>query len=318
MIASEEIKESGAIVADAVAIDIKEERTRDNIRKLELFKNNMDYTSAQAKLIERFPTKESVKEYYEQATRSGVEGLYMHKGMAFAMIISGFWAVTMWIGFVYGIVADGWVGFMSYFTNWMWSFGAVFYTIYVLGILDASGYVHELLILGVLWPYFANVMAVLFLAPIMLLEDSSMLTDAAKTFSWGLVHLVEWVKHSLTGVIILVFIICIKDDIYNCMSKIKYSTSADVENFWLYVLINLIACNAVAVGYSVNNDFHKVYHMKLNTWVAIVILEIIYFLFLIIPILASTPISDPYSKNPLVPSSRIVSGGKIVVGEKTA
>ncbi|MBS1586657.1 MAG: hypothetical protein JSS82_14070 [Bacteroidetes bacterium] len=238
------------------------------------------------------------KKDYNDLVRTGYEPVYIHKSVGFALVVSGFWAATMFVGMFYGMIVDGWETYMSYFTNWMWSFGAVFYTIYVLGFLNPSGYIHHLLILGVFWPYFANVMAVLFLAPIMLLEDSSMITDAAKDYSMGVVHLVEWGKHSLPAVVLFIWIVCVKENITSEMNKLRYDTDEDMDLFWFYVLLNFIACNALAVGYSINNDFHHVYHMKLNTWVAIIVVEFIYVAFLVVPIILSSPISDPYSKNP--------------------
>lgn len=243
----------------------------------------------------------TTKDLYEELLREGVEPVVLHKSVGFALVLSAFWATVVWLGAVYGLATDGWTMYSRYFTNWMWTSGAVFYTIYVLGFLDASGLVHDRLIYIAFWPYFANVMAVLFLAPIMLLEDSSMLTEAAEQYSWGVVHLVEWAKHSLPAVVIFIWIVLLRSNIESVMARLRYSTQNDRELFWMYMIVEFIICNSLPVGYSVNNNFHHVYHMRLNTWVAIAIIELIFVLFLVVPILLTTPISDPYSHHPLVP-----------------
>jgi hypothetical protein len=243
---------------------------------------------------------------YQLALRDGVEPIIMHNSVGLALILSALWATVIWLGVVYGLASDGWNVYSRYFTNWMWTSGAVFYTIYVVGFLDASGLVHDRLIYIAFWPYFANVMAVLFLARVMLLEDSSMLTEAAEEYSLNVVQMVDWVKHSLPAVVIFIWIVCLRSNIETVMARLRYDTPQDREFFWLYTLVNFIICNALPVGYSVNNNFHHVYHMKLNTGVAIVIIEVIYVLFLVLPILLTSPVSDPYSHHPLVPVSSML------------
>lgn len=234
----------------------------------------------------------------EMLIRTGAEPLVMHKGVGFAMAISWFWATLLWIGVIYGLASDGWWVYVRYFTNWMWTFGAVFYTLYILAFLDKSGHAHNRLIHTAFWPYLGNVVAVLLLARLMLLEDSSMLTEAAEQYSWNVVQLVEWGKHSLPAVVIFVLIICISANILSSMRQLQYKTRADRESFWLYVVVQFICTNALPLGYSMNNDFHRVYHMRINTVVAILILETIYMAAVVVPIILTSPITDMISKNP--------------------
>lgn len=100
--------------------------------------------------------------------------------LLFLLFINLIWILLLWSGVFIKAVSDDSNDYIRHYTNWMWTVGAIYYTLDFLGMLLESRYMEMILLLIPWWIVFANINIVFWLTFIMVYDNPGTLTDNFK------------------------------------------------------------------------------------------------------------------------------------------
>ncbi len=199
------------------------------------------------------------------------------------------WGLTLWVGAIVNIQYEGFGVYHQYFTNWMWTVNLLFYTASLIGLLEWTGTIQYYVVLFVWWPVFANISQVFWLVIVILYYNPDMITDAGDEYGYGVVLLVDKIKHVIPFLVALAWLHLQWPDIVFLLSEI-YNDKHGVRSIVLYIIANLFLGHAIIIGYCLNFDFRVVYNVDINIPIGILLVEFVFLTHLILPILFYSPV----------------------------
>ena len=201
-------------------------------------------------------------------------------------MIELFWLVILWAGVVVTLYLDGFDQYSHYFTNWMWTINAAFFTLDVLSFLDATGKVQFVWVASAFWPVYANVSQVFWLVFIMICDNDDVIGIPINDYGVCPVLLADRIKHILPFVVNNFYIILRHRDITKVLQTVGFY---GWKFLVVYIILQVIFAHFVLFGYWSNFDFYSVYGLSINVWIGLAIVEVIYLLFLVVPIILLSP-----------------------------
>lgn len=221
--------------------------------------------------------------------------------------------------------------YVEHFTNWMWTFMAIYYTFDIVAMLMINRFFESVLLSWVWWIYFSNAMVVFWLVFIMLYDNPGILTDefeenGGDTYA-GTILDGDRVFHIIPELYgIIYFIARIPDfvDIFyiaftpmdaesQAFPRVRYRKM--VSNMIVYmVLLNCVACPLVILAYYNIFDIKYVYEVDTPVYLGVLIIFFTILSTNVAPILLLSPLGLPSRKqhlrswtvSPYVPSQQDV------------
>lgn len=234
----------------------------------------------------------------EQIVRYGIEPMRMDSIAKWcALGLEVLWVLILWGVWVAKMVGDGPGPYSHYFTNWMWTINTIYFTVDLLGYADWTGTVHFYWLYTAWWPFFGNVSAVFWLVIILLGLDPKIVIEAAEQYGWGATLVGERLVHVIPYFVAIVYGFLRYEDITDVLARFWLRTVRDRCIFAAYVLLMVLLSNMIILGYCANFDFQRVYGVHIPFWQAVILIEIIYVAFVVVPILLLSPFGARFRKN---------------------
>jgi hypothetical protein len=237
-------------------------------------------------------------------------------------------SIVLWGGVIYKAVNDSTLDYLQHFTNWMWTFAAVYYTLDAIAIIMSTRFFEFVLLYTLWWIYFANVWVVFWLVFIMLYDNPGILTDEFEDnggdYYAGTVLVANQVFHYIPPVYAAFYLgLRVPDfiDIYYITmvptdSVSKWSDKVRAihlsGSFAIYILVVLFAaCGPIMIYYNAF-DINEVYEVDTNVWVGMLVIFSTIVVSTVGPISLLSPLGvrsqehgrDTWSMSPNVPSER--------------
>lgn len=200
-------------------------------------------------------------------------------------------AIFLWVTIGGKLANDGAYTYSRYFTNWMWTFNAVFYSLYVVSFLDFSLSVYDFIITYLCWPFVANVAQVFILVAVLKVSGTRLYEEAADEVGWGLTLFWDQLVHMFPLVWALIWLMFSWTDIRTALDTFKW-VPGQRRYFILYLVYNYGTANLFLFCYWAVNDFHEVYGVDVNIWLVLLLISVIYLAFVPLPIVLLSPFSQ--------------------------
>lgn len=236
--------------------------------------------------------------------RFGIEYLHMDPLKVVGLFVVIPWLILLYLMEAYKVYVDGASVHYSYFTNWMLTVDIVYYTGYLIALLDYTGTLMYVWLSCVFWVFFANNIQVSLLVRIVLWSNARLMVDAQHDFGPEMALAGDWFMHVLTTGIAVAHAICIHQDLIDTLARFVLFTWRDWLFFVLYVVGEYFCAASIILGYCANFDFHHVYHVHVPFWEGLLVVAVIYFLVQTVPILFMSPLSARWRAHAYRPSTR--------------
>lgn len=226
----------------------------------------------------------------EEKRRYRAERLTMYPIKYVALAWSILNATLLWSLIAYKIYNDGALAFYHFFTNWMLTVNALFFTGDIISYLDPTGRLQRFWLLAYLWPYFGNVSAVFVLVFPLLGLNPNIMIETASQVGWSTTFIGERIVHVLPFFDALMWFVLRCEDIVDVLSTFKWDTTRNKCYFLLYLLVTVLCCNLIILCYCVSYDYEKIYGVQVSGVVAFFGIQIIYCIFVLFPIVVLSPV----------------------------
>ena len=236
-------------------------------------------------------------------------------------------SILFWVGVIYKAFNDSTLDYLQHFTNWMWTFGAVWYTLDVISMLMITRFAEFMNLFVLWWIYFSNVWVVFWLVFIMLYDNATILTDEFEEnggdYSAGTVLVGDRIFHVIPAVYSLWnLILRIPDfiDIYNnamiprrLRYKYTYSLQIEVQYRVYYYMIMIVAGSSMIILTYYNFfNINEVYNVGTNVWIGLLVIFSTIVLCTVGPIIILSPLGkrsrqakpDTWTRAPFTASER--------------
>lgn len=224
------------------------------------------------------------------------------------LITNLLFVAVLWTGVIYKAIDDSTEDYLEHFTNWMWTFAAIYYTLDVVSLIMSTRFFEFTLLWGLWWMYSANVWVVFWLVFVMVYDNPGVLTDEFKEnggdYYAGTVLVADKVFHILPAVYtFFYFTFRIPDFIdilelamtpIDRMSRLSAKLSQINITFsvTIYILMLIsISCAPVLIYYN-SFDINEVYEADTNPWLGVVII----FSTIVVTIVAPVALLSPLGK----------------------
>lgn len=225
----------------------------------------------------------------ENAAHYEIERLRMYPWKWVEFIVNVVWVFMLWFIFSVKVPTDGPWLYFHYFTNWMWTTNVLYYTVDLLTYLDYSGTLQFYWLYVAWWPFFGNVCQVFWLVIPLLWLNPRIVVETADQIGWSATLVGERIVHVLPLVRAWFYLWCRSRDIIDILRHYWWENPRDRSFFAFYMVYMWLGGNLLIAAYCLNYDFHRVYGLDLNYGVAFVMIQVIFVLFLILPILLMSP-----------------------------
>lgn len=253
---------------------------------------------------------------------------HMQNGRVLVIFVLNFIFLTfLWIGVAYKITSDSALEYWEHFTNWMWTFAAVYYTLSNISMLLVNRFFESVLLFGMWWIYFSNVMVIVWLVVIMKLDNPRVLTDEFSAnggpYDAGVVFTGDFVYHILPQIYALVYLLFRIPDFVDVF-EMQFAPTDAVSSFapavryWktvtrvvTYLLVlTCIASPLVVLVYYNAFDMNYVYEVDTPVYLGILIIAFSIITTIIAPVVILSPLGvmsrsqhrDSWSLSPGTPS----------------
>jgi hypothetical protein len=228
-------------------------------------------------------------ECVKDAAHYGIERMQMYPWKWVDFVVNVLWVFVLWMIFGAKIPTDGAWLYFHYFTNWMWTINTVFYTVDLITYLDYTGTLQFYWLYVAWWPFFGNVCQVFWLVIPLLWLNPRIVVETADQIGWSATLVGERLVHVLPLVRAWFYLWCRSRDIIDVLRHYWWCNDRDRRFFAGYILIMWLSGNSLIAAYCLNYDFHRVYGLDLNIGVAFLMIQVIFALFLVLPILLMSP-----------------------------
>lgn len=227
----------------------------------------------------------------------GREYLTMYPLKWFELGINVVWVSLLWTVLIGKNIGDGPWLYYHYFTNWMWTLNTIFYTVDLIGYADWTGTLQFYWICIAWWPFFGNVCEVFALVIPLLYINPAILLDTAEEIGWPTALLGERIVHVIPFFRAMLWLLLRQQDVIDVLSHFWWRTTRDKKFFVCYVILVVLLANAMIAAYVLNFNFHRVYGIELSWWWVLVMVEAIYALTIVLPIIFLSPIGSVIRHN---------------------
>lgn len=225
----------------------------------------------------------------EYAAHYGIERMRMYPWKWVEFIVNVLWVFILWLIFSTKVPTDGPWLYFHYFTNWMWTTNVIYYTVDLITYLDYSGTLQFYWLYCAWWPFFGNVCQVFWLVMPLLWMNPRIVVETAEEIGWSATLVGERLVHVLPLVRAWFYLWCRSRDIIDVLRHYWWENRRDRWYFSIYMLLMWLGGNLLIAAYCLNYDFHRVYGLDLNVGVAFVMIQVVFLLFLVLPILLMSP-----------------------------
>lgn len=240
-------------------------------------------------------------------------------------VLTFIFVTFVWIGVLYKAFADSTQDYLQHFTNWMWTFAAIYYTLDLVSMLMVNRFLESMLLFWLWWIYFSNVMVVFWLVFIMVYDNPRVITDEFESnggdYYAGLVLVADKVFHiipELFAVVYLGFRIPDFVDVFHIEftptddMSLKYPMVAYitmVKRVIVYlILLTCVACPLVILTYYNMFDINQVYEVDTPVYLGVLVIMFSIASSTVAPVLLLSPLGIPSRKrHPLSWSTSIRS-----------
>jgi hypothetical protein len=226
----------------------------------------------------------------------------MTRSKYWSLVIFLVLAIFLWVTVGGKLAVDGAYTYSQYFTNWMWTFNTIFYTLYVLSLLECSGHMYHFIISFVCWPFVSNVAQVFILVAVLKVSGTKLYEDAAGEVGWGLTLFWDQLVHMFPLVWALIWLMFSWTDVRNVINEYRW-VPGERRFLIMYIAYNFVAANLFVFMYWSVNDIYDVYGVDVNPGAAVFLIELIYIAFNFVPLVILSPISNTAKKYKAKPSS---------------
>lgn len=233
--------------------------------------------------------RQHIQRRVENAAHYGIERLRMYPWKWVEFVVNVVWVFVLWFIFSAKVPTDGPWLYFHYFTNWMWTTNVLYYTVDLLTYLDYSGTLQFYWLYVAWWPFFGNVCQVFWLVIPLLWLNPRIVVETAEQIGWSATLVGERIVHVLPLVRAWFYLWCRSRDIIDILRHYWWENPRDRNFFALYMMFMWLGGNLLIAAYCLNYDFHRVYGLDLNYGVAFVMIQVIFVLFLILPVLLMSP-----------------------------
>lgn len=225
----------------------------------------------------------------QHAAHYGIERLRMYPWKWVDFVVNVVWVFLLWLVFGSKVPTDGPWLYFHYFTNWMWTSNTIYYTVDLLTYLDYTGTAQFYWLYVAWWPFFGNVCQVFWLVMPLLWMNPRIVVETAEEIGWSATLVGERLVHVLPLVRAWLYLWCRSRDIIDVLRHYWWERPRDRRFFAGYVLFMWLAGNLLIAAYCLSYDFHRVYGLDLNIWVAFLMIQVNFALFLVGPIILMSP-----------------------------
>lgn len=233
---------------------------------------------------------------------------HMRNGRILVIFVLNFIFVTfVWIGVLYKAIYDSAIDYVQHFTNWMWTFAAIFYTLSNISMLMANRFFESILLFGMWWIYFSNVMVVVWLVVVMKWDNPRVLTDEFEVnggeYHAGEVFTGDFVFHVLPVIYALLHLLFrIPDfiDVFDLyfVPRDPVSMRAPRVRYWKMVtrvvsyliVLTCIASPLVILTYYNAFDMNHVYEVDTPIYLGILIIAFSIVTAIVAPVVLLSPL----------------------------
>lgn len=224
------------------------------------------------------------------------------------LIMDILFVAALWTGVIYKGVNDSTEDYLQHFTNWMWTFAAIYYTLDAVSLIMSTRFFEFTILWGLWWMYSSNVWVVFWLVFVMVYDNPGVLTDEFEEnggdYYAGTVLVADKVFHIVPAIYaFFYFVVRIPDfiDIYEIATvpvdpisrvseRVRVLKITGAVTIYIIMLI-FISCAPILVYYN-SFDMNEVYEADTNPWLGIAIV----FATIVVTIVAPVAILSPLGK----------------------
>jgi len=219
------------------------------------------------------------------------------------MALEIIWVTTLWLGVFAKLMSESVKEYISHYTNWIWTFNAVYYTIDLIMITRRTRVGEKHWLLFAFWPFAMNVWLMALLVFSMLMSNPETITENFKEnggdFTPGQVFYADRLFHVVPTWFELVYFLL---RIIDFRVLFKKAFGKHIKNIWkgsrnladytifLYIAFESFIGTMFFFVYYNSFDFKLVYGVNTQVWLGIIVLLVVMVSTIWIPIILLSPL----------------------------
>ena len=191
------------------------------------------------------------------------------------------WITILWIGVLGKAATDSSLDIVRHYTNWIWIFSTVYWTLDTISLLKETRYMERALLFGFWWIVFPNIWVVFWLVFVMIYANPNTITDNFEEnggdYYAGAVLVGDRIYHVVPAIYsVWYFAWRMPDfvDIFNLTFGYdwRYGTDSRKDGIILYIFLMTAAAFLPFFMYYNAFDINEVYEVDTPVWVGLMIL----------------------------------------------